>query len=487
MKTMSEETSGRSSDALLDLRVLSSAFWWAWVWVAFFPGDALLIGAGQPFPWWATFLATASLAGIILLAIPRALKPFAAWKPKLVVGTLLAAVSFALYCAPSGPAGFALVAVAGLLSTVWGAWSLGCIASDMRRTAARVACTMLIAAVLYLLTVGRPTFTEATLTALLPLTSTLLARAGNYADHSDTTADLVFLRASARTCGSRRDRCALTECAAGFATVFLCTAAFGFFGSFVTRGADLEMAPIVAVTIAAVALLLWYLLGVRGIGLPAAARYAGSIPLYVLGLVALIAATLFGQALVPLAVVLVVAGWVCVVAFGWSSLLSLRDDALVPMAPAVFCILVLQAGTLCGSALVSFSDSLGLSGSAELIAPMALIVLLVLLLSVLALRTGTAVQHDGRANGGGAPSGGNPSAPDAAGLMARFGLSDREVEVCALLLAGHSLQAIADQMVVSKSTVATHAQHVYRKCGVHDRGELLALVTDGAPGAGQQA
>ncbi len=48
-------------------------------------------------------------------------------------------------------------------------------------------------------------------------------------------------------------------------------------------------------------------------------------------------------------------------------------------------------------------------------------------------------------------------------------LSERELEVLALVAQGHSNQDIARQLHISKATVKTHLIHIYGKLGVNDR------------------
>ncbi|MBN1247112.1 MAG: hypothetical protein JXC32_05600 [Anaerolineae bacterium] len=50
-------------------------------------------------------------------------------------------------------------------------------------------------------------------------------------------------------------------------------------------------------------------------------------------------------------------------------------------------------------------------------------------------------------------------------------LSDRELEVLALMAEGMTNQAIADSLFISINTVKTHARHVYEKLGVHNRAQ----------------
>lgn len=55
------------------------------------------------------------------------------------------------------------------------------------------------------------------------------------------------------------------------------------------------------------------------------------------------------------------------------------------------------------------------------------------------------------------------------------GLTPREVEVLDLLAAGHSQREIAEQLVISEKTVATHIQNILPKLGVHSRAQAVAV------------
>lgn len=57
---------------------------------------------------------------------------------------------------------------------------------------------------------------------------------------------------------------------------------------------------------------------------------------------------------------------------------------------------------------------------------------------------------------------------------ANVGLTQRESEVLALLVAGHTNKAIAAKLVISEDTVKTHIRGLYRKLDVADRGSAIA-------------
>jgi DNA-binding NarL/FixJ family response regulator len=63
---------------------------------------------------------------------------------------------------------------------------------------------------------------------------------------------------------------------------------------------------------------------------------------------------------------------------------------------------------------------------------------------------------------------------------AQLGLSQRESEVLALMVAGLSNRAIATKLFVSEETVKTHSRGIYRKLEVSDRaGAVAAALREG--------
>jgi ATP/maltotriose-dependent transcriptional regulator MalT len=53
-------------------------------------------------------------------------------------------------------------------------------------------------------------------------------------------------------------------------------------------------------------------------------------------------------------------------------------------------------------------------------------------------------------------------------------LSERELEVLALLASGRSNREIAKDLFIAVGTVKTHTNNIYRKLGVRNRAEALA-------------
>ena len=65
-------------------------------------------------------------------------------------------------------------------------------------------------------------------------------------------------------------------------------------------------------------------------------------------------------------------------------------------------------------------------------------------------------------------------------LAAARGLTEREADIMYYLSLGFSVKKIADMLVISANTVATHSARLYRKLGVHARQELIDLVDEAA-------
>ena len=61
-------------------------------------------------------------------------------------------------------------------------------------------------------------------------------------------------------------------------------------------------------------------------------------------------------------------------------------------------------------------------------------------------------------------------------VIERYGLSDREGEIMTMFAKGRNLAYIQEELFISKSTVSTHRQHIYKKLGIHSQQELLDVV-----------
>ncbi|HWA44296.1 MAG TPA: helix-turn-helix transcriptional regulator [Hypericibacter adhaerens] len=84
-------------------------------------------------------------------------------------------------------------------------------------------------------------------------------------------------------------------------------------------------------------------------------------------------------------------------------------------------------------------------------------------------------------------SDGLPSGPDLVRLFDDFGqrpLTRREREVGALVLRGHSSEAIARQLKIASGTVKIHRKNIYAKLGIASQAELFSMFLSALTGKG---
>lgn len=60
-------------------------------------------------------------------------------------------------------------------------------------------------------------------------------------------------------------------------------------------------------------------------------------------------------------------------------------------------------------------------------------------------------------------------------LVSEYGLTKREADILPFALKGRTNERIASELCVAKSTIDTHLRHIYAKCDVHNRQELIDL------------
>jgi DNA-binding NarL/FixJ family response regulator len=73
------------------------------------------------------------------------------------------------------------------------------------------------------------------------------------------------------------------------------------------------------------------------------------------------------------------------------------------------------------------------------------------------------------------PSAAVAAEPQSSASELPFGLTRRELEVLELLVEGRAQDQIAEILVISPKTVATHIQRILAKLGVHSRAQAVAL------------
>jgi DNA-binding CsgD family transcriptional regulator len=75
---------------------------------------------------------------------------------------------------------------------------------------------------------------------------------------------------------------------------------------------------------------------------------------------------------------------------------------------------------------------------------------------------------------------GVPLSPEETQIMfaEEFGLTNRELEVFGLVAQGRSNARIQEELYISAGTVSTHINHIYRKCGVSNKQDLLDIIQE---------
>ena len=63
-------------------------------------------------------------------------------------------------------------------------------------------------------------------------------------------------------------------------------------------------------------------------------------------------------------------------------------------------------------------------------------------------------------------------------IAQKYGLTSREIEVFNLVIQGRSNARIQEELFISSGTVSTHINHIYRKCGVNNKQELLDIIQE---------
>jgi DNA-binding CsgD family transcriptional regulator len=71
--------------------------------------------------------------------------------------------------------------------------------------------------------------------------------------------------------------------------------------------------------------------------------------------------------------------------------------------------------------------------------------------------------------------------PTADLLRSLFGLTKAEADVALMVVSGHGLQPISDELTLSLATVKTHLQHVFAKTATHRQAELVRLLLSLTP------
>jgi DNA-binding CsgD family transcriptional regulator len=66
-----------------------------------------------------------------------------------------------------------------------------------------------------------------------------------------------------------------------------------------------------------------------------------------------------------------------------------------------------------------------------------------------------------------------PRQPDRTALMRQLGITARQADVLMLLMQGHTSSEMAEHLAISRRTVESHLDSIYRRLGVRNRGEAI--------------
>ncbi len=203
-------------------------------------------------------------------------------------------------------------------------------------------------------------------------------------------------------------------------------------------------------------------------------RAGASLFVFLLGSLLLIAFLSVELApMVPLGRSLVIAGNTCLTALFWALLVCMqREEPSRDPARLELYVVAESLASFCSYLLTpSFAQYLGISLENQVFG-CSLATAFVLAVAAFAfLGTGASAAEK--------PSGeaARPSPLEACQAMApAYGLTEREVQICALIAQGHTLDAIAERLGLSANTVRSYSKDLYRKLGVHKKQEVVELV-----------
>lgn len=125
------------------------------------------------------------------------------------------------------------------------------------------------------------------------------------------------------------------------------------------------------------------------------------------------------------------------------------------------------AGIWCGRGISAFSESLSPVLLALNVSIMLLLAAYLLVFPESCLATLVKLAQ---------PKGDGPFMEACRAIIKEYGLSKREGEIMVMFGKGRNRAYVCEQLVLSKSTVSMHRQHIYRKLDIHSQQELINLI-----------
>ncbi len=209
-------------------------------------------------------------------------------------------------------------------------------------------------------------------------------------------------------------------------------------------------------------------------------RAGASLFMFLLGSLLLIAFLSVELApMVPVGRSLVIAGNTCLTVLFWALLVCMqREEPSRSPARLELYVIAESLASFCSYLLTpSFAQYLGISLENQVFGCSLATAFVLAVAAFSFLGTGASVAEKPSAEAS------RPSPFDACQTMAPiYGLTEREVQICALIAQGHTLDAIAERLGLSANTVRSYSKDLYRKLGVHKKQEVVELVAQALEG-----
>lgn len=446
-------------------------FWWAWVWLLFFPGSMHFDGS-QIHIMWMIFLLTSSLTLGALSLHPGASKLIDSVFARIASPLILAGMTALCFFALPTTLLHSFVMILGAFSALWMASCVARLASgDSKLVLFNMAVSLCLAVIIYLLVIGRPLLIEATLVSLLPLTMLLSSTPLHIKKKGGTKSDIK----ESKPFFARFKMKHLV-----LLVLFVSTTVFGVFKGYVTTSQNETMNIVIMLGIGVVTLAIALAAALSKESIRSESLFFVPLPFFIIGL-AFLTAGIVSRRFDLIATLFILMGWSCTNILGWNAIAqkAKSGDYLKTIARGCFC---WQFGTFTGTVLLEFSGrAFGQDSQFFIHLPLVTLVTMVVVMFAILLVVQAKTSSAKPKEKGGDVQEGLPADSKGATIKRiaeECGLSERETEILCVLVRGHNLPTVAKELNLAKSTVATHTQNIYRKTGVHSRQELLMFVEE---------
>ena len=168
----------------------------------------------------------------------------------------------------------------------------------------------------------------------------------------------------------------------------------------------------------------------------------------------------------------------------WVLLCNLVHEYRVPSTRAfvVFFVLTEVLSWLISYVLIPGLSAAGGQEPEQLVETLLVIIMFLLVGGLTILFAWTALRKQSAFNAPAVPvmapgtASAEPAPPIPEGLVKRYKLTGREVDVLSLFSQGYSLAKVSQELYISLGTAQSHMKNVYRKLDVHSKDELISLI-----------